>query len=559
MSAAGGGDPTPRGRVAVVGSGPAGVCAAARLLDAGFAVELLDYGVEPPAELEALGAELRAAGPQAGERLRALASRADSGGLAGATRLLRQLAGREALLDLTQKTRLGSGYVFRELERGHPLIALGPGAPASRSLARGGLSNVWGAACYPLAREDYAGWPLAVGALDPHYARAARLLSLSESEDGLREAYALHSEARAALPLNTASARLLEHWQRGAAELAALGVAAGRARLAVRAETSAEGSGCQACGLCLYGCPWDSIYRADWTLRGLERRSGFRYRPGWLVTRFEELAAGLRVHAQSAAQGAPLQTDCDALFLAAGTLASLRIAAVSLGRMAERVPLQDNDLYLLPLLRSAGGRAELSALRFSLNELALRFAVDGVPFHLQLYALSPAVLERAGLALLPRALQRRASALQGRLLLGFLYLPGAHSARIAARLREGAPVATIELEQRRNPESARLARAATSWLWRARRALGFAPLAPPIRSTPSGNSGGHLVGGLALSDAPRGLASDADGRVCGTRRVFAVDGSALPQLPPQNSTFTIMANADRVAARYAERVADGSP
>lgn len=557
MSGAGGGEPAPRGRVAVVGSGPAGVGAAARLLDAGFAVELLDYGVEPPAELEALGAELRAAGPQAGERLRALASRSGSGGLAGAVRLARQLAGREALLDLTQKTRLGSDYVFRELARGLPLVAVGSGAPASRSLARGGLSNVWGAACYPLARGDYADWPLAEGALDPHYARAARLLSLSECEDGLRQVYALHSETRAALPLNAATAGLLEHWQRAEAELSRLGVAAGRARLAVRAATDAEGSGCQACGLCLYGCPWDAIYRADWTLRGLERRRGFRYRPGWHVTRFEERAAGLRVHAQSAGEGAPLQTDCDALFLAAGTLASLRIAAVSLGLAGQRVRLLDNDLYLMPLLRIAGGSAEASALRFSLNELALRFAVEGVPFHLQLYALSPAVLERAGLALLPRALQRRAAALQGRLLLGFLYLPGAHSARVAARVREAAPVAVVELEQRRNPESARLARAAALWLWRARRALGFAPIAPPIRSTPSGNSGGHLVGGLALSREPRGLASDSDGRVCGTRRVFAVDGAALPALPPQNSTFTIMANADRVAAGHAERAARG--
>ncbi len=560
MSAGSGSVPRERARVAVVGSGPAGVSAAARLVDEGLEVELFDYGTPPPAELEALGAELRSAAPSAAalQQLRGSAGaprRARDGWL----RLLRQLAGREPLLDLTHKTRLGSSYTSDGVERGIPLLPLGAGAPASRSLARGGLSNVWGAACYPLAREDYAGWPLAPGALDPHYARAARLLSLCESQDALADVYPLQAPCAAELPLNGAMQPLLAHWRSEARALAQLGVAAGRARLAVRAQASSEGHGCQACGLCLYGCPWDAIYRADWTLRALERRPGFRYRPGWLVTRFSERGDALALHALERGQGAPQEFAADALFLAAGTLSSLRIAASSLGRAGEPLRLLDNDLYLLPLLRLAGGRAGDAALCFSLNELVLRFSVAGVPLHLQLYALSPAVLERAGLALLPRSLQRAAQRLRTRLLLGFLSLPGEHSAAITARVRAEEPIAAIELRQERGAGSARLARAAARWLWRERRALGFAPLCAPLRSTPSGNSGGHLVGGLGLSAAPAGLASDLEGRVGGTRRVFAVDGASFPALPPQNSTYTIMANADRIAARYAERRRRGAP
>jgi choline dehydrogenase-like flavoprotein len=39
-------------------------------------------------------------------------------------------------------------------------------------------------------------------------------------------------------------------------------------------------------------------------------------------------------------------------------------------------------------------------------------------------------------------------------------------------------------------------------------------------------------------------------RAHGTINVFAVDGSFLPSLPSQNLTFTIMANAHRVATEF---------
>ena len=39
----------------------------------------------------------------------------------------------------------------------------------------------------------------------------------------------------------------------------------------------------------------------------------------------------------------------------------------------------------------------------------------------------------------------------------------------------------------------------------------------------------------------------ASGRLEGTSRVYVTDGSAFPRLPAKNLTYTIMANALRVA------------
>jgi choline dehydrogenase-like flavoprotein len=539
-------------RVAVVGSGPAGVAAAGALLEGGLEVEMLDLGHEIEPEALALAERLRQGTASAADRARLAPRRARAGALAGARQLVAKLTGREALLDLTEKARLGSLFTFRDVDWGIPVRIEGRDAPVSRSLARGGLSNVWGAACYPLAAEDYAGWPLAEADLAPHYAAVARLLSLIQPEDALAQVYPLYGGASAGLPLNAPAALLAEHWRRRADELLARGLRCGRARLAVRAEDSDAGSGCRLCGLCLAGCPWDAIYRADWTLAELGRRAGFCYRPGLLVRRFREARGRVLAEVLERGGGAARELEYEALFLAAGTLSSLRIAAESQGAFGRRVRLLDNDVYLLPLLRTAGGRGPDAPLHFGLNELALRVAVEGRALHVQIYCLSPQVLDRVA-ATLPRRARRALDALRARLLLAFVYLPGADSARLAARVEPGEPVGRLVLEQERGAASRRLARGLVRALRGAAAALGLRPLGPLLRSTPAGHSGGHLAGGLPMVARPGPLETGPDGRLSGAERVYVVDGAALPRLPAQNSTFTLMANAHRIGAGFAAR------
>jgi choline dehydrogenase-like flavoprotein len=533
------------------------VAAAGALLDGGLEVEMLDLGHEIEPEALALAGRLREAPGTAADRALLSPPRPRAGGLARARHLLAALSGRAPLLDLTEKARLGSLFVFRDVDWGIPVRAEGRAAPISRSLARGGLSNVWGAACYPLAAEDYAGWPLREADLAPHYAAAARLLSLIQPHDELARVYPLYGESSKGLPLNPPAASLAEHWRRHQSELAARGLCFGRARLAVRAEDGAEGQGCRLCGLCLAGCPWDAIYRADWTLAELGRRAGFRYRPGLLVRRFRE-EPGRVVASVLERGGGARELDYHALFLAAGTLSSLRIAAESQEAFGRRVRLLDNDVYLLLLLRTAGSAGPTARLHFGLNELALRVPVEGRSLHVQVYCLSPQVIERLA-AWLPRLVRRGLASLESRLLLAFVYLPAADSARLTARLEAGEPVGRLVLEQSRGPASRRLADGLRRALCDAAGALGLRPLGPALRSTPAGHSGGHLAGALPMSERPGPLETDPDGRLGGAGRVYVVDGAALPRLPAQNSTFTLMANARRIAAGFADRAGAGPP
>ena len=61
-----------------------------------------------------------------------------------------------------------------------------------------------------------------------------------------------------------------------------------------------------------------------------------------------------------------------------------------------------------------------------------------------------------------------------------------------------------------------------------------------------------------MTSDPRQLTCDADGRLRGTRSVYLTDGSFLAYQPAKGLTFTIMANANRVASRLAERLTQTS-
>jgi choline dehydrogenase-like flavoprotein len=58
----------------------------------------------------------------------------------------------------------------------------------------------------------------------------------------------------------------------------------------------------------------------------------------------------------------------------------------------------------------------------------------------------------------------------------------------------------------------------------------------------------HCGGTMPMRDAPRGLESDVLGRPAGFSRVHIVDASVLPTIPATTITFSVMANAHRIAS-----------
>ncbi len=527
-------------KIAVVGSGPSGVAAASELARQGHAVELLDAGHVPEAASHALAGEVRATlerGERPGRALYRALRLGPEGGASSAWAGLATLFGR---LDATrsQKRILGSTFVWDGADAGIPV----DNEVVTRSLAKGGLSNAWGAACYPWRESDFAGWPIGAAALAPHYARAAELLGLDQTADALAGAYPLYGASGVDAARNPGSAleQLLARWREHERELAAAGLTPGRARLAVSRDA------CTRCGLCFYGCAFGAIWHAGQPLDKL----ALRYRPGCFVQGFREEAGGVRVHGSE--HDAALDERFDALVLGAGVLSSLRIAADSLGLTDRAVPLLDNELYLLPLLTLGARPGYGFRSRFTLGEAVLAVEAGVVasrPLHIQLYSFHEFFLAELAdvLRALPKVLQDLAFVLLNRIALGFVYLPGADSTRATARVvASTAGPGRVRIDAAPQAASRAILERLVAHLRRLRGPLGLWPLPALVKSTPFGFHG-HLAGTLPMRETPGPLECDATGRLHGTSRVFVVDTAAFPTLPAQNLTFTAMANALRIA------------
>jgi choline dehydrogenase-like flavoprotein len=532
------------GRVAIVGSGPTGIGAAEVLVGAGIGVDVTDGGSDLDSAL-AKG-EVRAARGAGADQ---------DGGLL--SRVLRTLGG-ELPATLLHKQVFDSDFAFAGIERGIPLE--GPWLP--RSLARGGLANVWGAACYALRADDYADWPVEPELLRPWLGAASRLLHVSGSHDGLSAAYEPQETMTVVAPgeghdPGSPFEVLLSTWDSRREALADAGLHAGRARLAVRPRAGGGPGACEACGRCLEGCPVEAIWNGRQALGDLVER-GVRHLRGRLVRRWRTEDGALWLECGMPGEAGTRTGPYDAVFLAAGPLSSFRIAAQSVGEGGPATArLSENDVFVLPFFLPRG--MTHGERRFTLSEAAIAIDPRGAlerPAHLQLYrpggsTLGPlsALIER-----MPAPIRRLALAGIGRLALGMLYLHGAQSRGLSLRLRsDDAVIAPIEVAPEDAGRSRPAVREAIRRLHAARRSLALYPLALAVRRGGPGFSA-HLGCTLPIRRRPGRLECDGEGRLAGSTDgapVFVVDLSSFPEMPAQNPTLAGVANAMRIAAHYA--------
>lgn len=512
----------------VVGSGPAGVAAAHALLARGRKVRILDIGVT--LEPDRAARRDRMAGQQPGDWTADDLDAIQAPRRTGRTDGMRPYGSDFYIRDMM-------GLLGGEKAR----IGLRP------SSARGGLSNGWGSAVTPYRLEDIADWPAEARNLAPHYQAVSSFMPISARKDDLQDVFPMwRVESSSALPPSSTAAALMKRLDARHDALAKSGVRFGQARQAVR-------SGCRTCAMCLYGCPYQLIFSASHALDMLMTRPGFSYEPGRLVVGFSEEAGGVKV-SSTRTDGSDPQTIAGArMFVATGVLPTAKLILDQPAFSGQRLTLLDSQHMLVPMLhRWPVARDFKTEQRHTLTQVFLEImdeAVSRRTVHAQLYTYNDLfpIDMYARFGRLTPALRPVIDAMCRRLIVAQAFLHSDESARISIRLQKKGAAGWLDCEPKTSPDTGPALQRIKRKLSQAMQTAGVTVLGSQARIGATGSSF-HCGGSLPMRDAPAGQQTDIYGRLPGLSKVHIVDASVLPSIPATTITFSVMANAHRIAA-----------
>jgi hypothetical protein len=265
------------------------------------------------------------------------------------------------------------------------------------------------------------------------------------------------------------------------------------------------------------------------------------------VERVSPTVDGFCVEGRSLGSGSRSVHRARRVVLAAGTVATSRLALPLIGRLGERRRLLTNPGYTFALLiPSALGRAS-SGQQFAMAQLsyALPLFAGGYTAGL-LYAAE--CLNTVDIAeRIPSTLRGgivAARALAPAMLIGLGYFDGEHSANAlsVAATPEGHAVHIVGGLAPTFAQTLAETRSKLGWAF----ARIGATLLPGSMSALAPGGDSHYAGTLAVGDL-----LTADCELKEMPGVYVADGAGLGRLPAKHLTLTLMANADRVGRRIA--------
>ncbi len=523
--------------VAVIGSGFAGVFAAHALAARGLSVEILDVGEELDDQRQAVVARLRAVPPASWP--------------SGDHDLIRHNPTLNQG-ELPKKMHFGSDYIYADNRHFAPLNALAQGRAPYPTFAKGGFSNVWGAAMLPSDACDMADWPVTPAEMEPYFNAVGRLLPLCGGSGTLSRSFPAHTDRLGALDPGPQGRALLADLHRAESALLAVQTLYGEARLAVHTMDEPGALSCTGCGHCFTGCVRGSIFATLPLLNALIGRGHVSYRAGLYVDRVAEQGDRVAVEAVELSSGTRCGFTFDGVFIAAGPINTTRLLLRSRQLYDRTVTLKESQKFIVPMLRRQGA---MTAIESASPTLAAAFIEAKVPsspdhwLHVQVVAMNRMLLDAIG-APTGRLATLLARPILRRLMVAWCGMHSDHSSEVALRLRrvEGGGPDVLELELRVREEArAAACRAARDLAVQGR--LFRTTFLPRLIQFANPGSGTHCGSSFPMRERPNDpLDTDRLGRPFGWTRVFAVDASVLPSIPGTTLALSVMANAYRIAS-----------
>lgn len=519
----------------VIGSGLAGISAVKALLSRNFKVRLIDGGFELEEERKNTILRMQQ-GPKS------CWSNSDRSHI-----MEKNLPTSEGL---PLKHSYGSDFPYRSTEVSWKWEL--EGAKMFRSLAKGGLSNVWGAAVLPVTKEDILEWPIEHSELDPHYRKILDFMPLSgghQDFDGLLPSYTNLNEK---FDLSEQAKHVLEKSKKSSESLHKNGILIGQSRLALNFGGRDGKPPCTKCGLCLHGCPLGLIYSSGDTLDNILCHEGLTYNPGYLINLFKEKKDHIEIQAYNIASKEKTSFKCRKLFLASGIMSTNRILLRSLEIYDQPLTLAHSDLFQIPLLLSKNfpdAPVEEAITLSQLNMEVIDPNIGDKLTHLQIYGYNDmleTVFDQKTIFLNGPIKDFVRKKLIGRIMVAKGYLHSNYSSKIEMSLEKKTKKLMIRGILNQNTKKL-VSRVIRKMFFNSRK-LGFTPMLGMTKLSIPGE-GNHSGGSFPMSENPSMFQSDIMGRPWNLKRTHVVDSSILPSITATTIALTAMANAHRIASK----------
>jgi choline dehydrogenase-like flavoprotein len=426
------------------------------------------------------------------------------------------------------------------------------------SFAQGGLAEAWTGGVYPFNDAELSDFPFSYNDIAPYYDQVAERIGISGAVDDLARFMPVHQHLMPPLRLDEHSNVLLEAYERRRARLNQRRCYVGRSRIATITGDKDGRKACHYLGRCLWGCPTQSLYTPLMTLEQCHRFDGFNYIGGVYVKYFRLDRAGriTAVVTQRLSSGTIEEVPVETLVLGAGTLSSCRIFLESVfrstGELITLPGLMDNQQILMPFLNLAmlGRRYDPDSYQYHQVGLGLEGATPQDYVHGQITTLKTAMIHPIAQTMPFDMTTALATFGDIHAALGLVNV-NLHDTRRPGNvvtLEPGVGDGPGRLIVHYEVTTGQLAqiRAAKQ---RVRSALWTLNCIVPPGMThvrPMGASV-HYAGLLPMSEAPVRWATSKYGQSHAIENLFFVDGTTFPFLPAKNLTFTLMANAARIA------------
>ncbi|MEO5713809.1 MAG: GMC oxidoreductase [Luteolibacter sp.] len=521
----------------VIGSGPAAIAATKALVELGHHVTILDVGTRLEKDRQEVVERMSHEEPDSWRK-----------------EDLSSIIGERSATSETVHSKLsyGSSYSF-DPRAGAVGVRWAEKQGFNHSLAKGGLSNVWGSSLLPYRQEDINDWPVSLDDLIPHYQAVMRFVPGTNFKDGLADILPSYSDQENTLEPSRQGTAFLNDLESRKKSLRRSGIFFGRSRLAIRATGDGSRRPCAYCALCLSGCPYGLIYSTAQTLDDLIAAGQVKYLADHLVEKFEMDGSGAVVSGRTLADDAPFSYRAERVFVGAGVLPTAKIVLNSLGTFDKPIRLVDSQYFIYPLLRAAmipdveTERMHTASQAFL--EIDDRNISDHL-VHLQIYGYSPFLrheLERTFLKW-PLRLPAFRRHFLGRLLVAQGFIHSNSSGRVELTLKKTGDGRTCLDARIRRSRDAFLTTLKVGWkLLKQSLNLRAIPLIPGLKF-PNPGSGYHSGGTFPMRHQPGPLETDLLGRLPGMERIHLVDASVLPSIPATSITLSVMANAHRIAS-----------